>query len=369
MSSELHERVRRFIEASVTGFEPPESFDALGLEIAAFQAEHQPGYARLCRARGVIPKAASSVSELPAVPTDAFRMMRVASHPKECDTFTFRTSGTTMGTRGEHFMSTTLTYEAAALAWGRWALFPDLSSSQKLSTIILAPPPEEAKDSSLGFMMALFAKSFGRDPVWIMQGGELDIEKLIEACERASKANSPAIVMGASFAFVHALDALGNRRLPLPDGSRAMQTGGFKGKSREVEASELRSAIANSFALPEAAIVSEYGMTELSSQAYEGTLRAHLGLSTKVSGPGIFLPPPWMRIVPVDESNLCQVKEGEVGLLRFEDLANVDSALVIQTADRGRIVDGGVELLGRSPNAVPRGCSIAIDEILAADEG
>lgn len=360
---ELHSRVRRFIHASMTGAELPESFDALGVSIATFQAEHQPGYARLCAARGVDPRQAERLAELPAVPTDTFRLMRVAAHPAEDDAVIFRTSGTTVGTRGEHAMSTTVTYEEAALAWGRWALFPDVS--QKLATIILAPPPDEAHDSSLGFMMALFARHFGRDAVWILREGELDLDLLIEACDRANAANVPAIVMGASFAFVHALDALGDRTLKLPEGSRAMQTGGFKGRSREVEASELRAAISRSFGIPQGAIVSEYGMTELSSQAYEGTLRGQLGLSTKVSCAGVFLPPPWMRIVPVDAERLCPVKEGEVGLLRFEDLANVDSAVVIQTADRGRIVEGGIELLGRDPNAVPRGCSIAIDEILA----
>lgn len=351
------------------GAAPAEPFDALGLAIAAFQAETQPGYARLCAARGVNPREASSVSELPAVPTDTFRLTRIASHPPEDDVITFRTSGTTVGTRGEHFMSTTLTYEAAALAWGKWALFPDLSPDTRLVTLILAPPPDRASDSSLGFMMALFAKSFGKDTAWLMQDDSLDIGKLIELCQQASLANLPVLLMGASFAFVHALDALGAQRLPLPTGSRAMQTGGFKGRSREVEAGELRAWISDAFALPEAAIVSEYGMTELSSQAYEGSLRKLLGFETQVSRAGVFIPPPWMRIVPVDEA-LNPVGEGEVGLLRFEDLANIDSAVVIQTADRGRVVENGaVELLGRAPGAVPRGCSIAIDEILDREEG
>lgn len=345
--------------------ERTEPFDELGLAIAAHQAETQPGYARLCAARGVAIEKARTLSELPAVPADAFRMMRVASHPVEKDVVTFRTSGTTLGTRGEHVMSTTQTYEEVALAWGRWALFPDVK--ERLVTIVLAPPPEVAHDSSLGFMMALFARHFGRDAVWIVNDGELDLERLVEACERARASATPAIVMGASFAFVHALDALAGRKLPLPEGSRAMQTGGFKGKSRTVEAGELRRAIADTFGLPSENVVSEYGMTELSSQAYEGTLRARLGLETPSAQAGIFLPPPWMRIVPVDSESLLPVAEGEVGLLRFEDLANVDSAVVVQTADRGLREDGGIRLLGRAPGALPRGCSIAIDELLSPD--
>lgn len=364
-SDRLHERVKRFVEASMQGAALPESFDELGLAIAAFQAETQPGYARLCAARGVVPERAGALCELPAVPADAFRMMRVASHPPEKDVAVFRTSGTTMGTRGEHAMATTSTYEQVALAWGRWALFPDVK--ERLTTIVLAPPPEVAHDSSLGFMMALFARHFGRDAIWVVREGELEVCRVIEACERARAAGLPTIVMGASFAFVHLLDALAGRKLPLPEGSRAMQTGGFKGKSRVVEASELRAAIADTFGLPSASVVSEYGMTELSSQAYEGTLRAHLGLPTPSSEAGVFLPPPWMRIVPVDPESLRPVPDGEVGLLRFEDLANVDSAVVIQTADRGVRESGGIRLLGRAPGAIPRGCSIAIDELLSPD--
>lgn len=362
----LHDRVRRFIGESLRGPTTTDSFDELGLAIAAHQAQHQPGYARLCAARGVDPRKVPRVADLPAVPTDAFRMMRVASHSPADDAAVFRTSGTTVGTRGEHAMSTTLTYDAAATAWGKWALFPDLSS--KLPTIILAPPPTEAADSSLGHMMALFAQVFGRDPVWIMQNGELNLDLLRAACERASATQAPAIVMGASFAFVHILDALGGESLPLPEGSRAMQTGGFKGRSREVDATELRRTIADCFAIPEACIVSEYGMTELSSQAYEGTLRAHFGFEAEGARSGVFSPPPWLRIVPVHGDSLLPVSHGEIGLLRFEDLANVDSAVVIQTADRGRLVGSGVELLGRASDAIPRGCSLAIDELLDRDD-
>lgn len=364
-SDHLHQRVLRFVEACMRGEEPAESFDQLGLAIAAHQVETQPGYARLCAARGIDPERASRLGELPAVPADAFRMMRIASHPPERDVITFRTSGTTLGTRGEHVLSTTRTYEEVALAWGRWALFPDVK--EKLVTIVLAPPPEVAHDSSLGFMMALFARHFGGDAIWVVNDGELDLDRVMEACERARASSTPAIVMGASFAFVHLLDALEGRKLPLPKGSRAMQTGGFKGKSRTVEAGELRRAIADAFDLPSENVVSEYGMTELSSQAYEGTLRARLGLETPSSKPGIFLPPPWMRIVPVDPESLLPVPEGEVGLLRFEDLANVGSAVVVQTADRGVREDGGIRLLGRAPGALPRGCSIAIDELLSPD--
>ena len=145
-----------------------------------------------------------------------------------------------------------------------------------------------------------------------------------------------------------------------------MHTGGFKGRSREVAPGELRRAISEAFGLPDGAIVGEYGMTELSSQLYEGCLRKHLGFEAPSIAHGVFCPPPWLRVVAVDSATLLAVGDGEPGLLRFEDLANVDSALVVQTADRGRIVSGGcVELLGRATGAPDRGCSLAADDLLA----
>jgi hypothetical protein len=138
-----------------------------------------------------------------------------------------------------------------------------------------------------------------------------------------------------------------------------MQTGGFKGRSREVAADDLRRAVAAAFAIDLRSVVGEYGMTELSSQLWEATLAdPHVRH-------GVYVEPPWMRVVPVQPETLARVAEGEVGVARIEDLANVDSAFAILALDRVRRVEGGIELLGRIPGATPRGCSIALDEMLA----
>jgi len=92
-------------------------------------------------------------------------------------------------------------------------------------------------------------------------------------------------------------------------------------------------------------------MTELSSQFYD-------------EEPGHYTEPPWARVVPVHPETLAPVPDGEVGIARIEDLANVDSAFAILAADRVRRVAGGFELLGRTPGAPPRGCSIAVDEMM-----
>jgi acyl-CoA synthetase (AMP-forming)/AMP-acid ligase II len=215
-------------------------------------------------------------------------------------------------------------------------------------------------------MIQLFAKELAASASYLQRslGTLVDPADLTRACAAASDLGHPVLVMGASFAFLHLLDALGEARLALPAGSRVMHTGGFKGRSREVAPGELIARIATTFDVAESAVVGEYGMTELSSQLYEGTLRASRGLATPSARHGVFIAPPWTRVAAVDVDTLQPLAEGEAGILRIEDLANVDSVLVVQTADRGRCSGSTVEWLGRLAGAPPRGCSLAVEELL-----
>jgi hypothetical protein len=103
-------------------------------------------------------------------------------------------------------------------------------------------------------------------------------------------------------------------------------------------------------------------MTELSSQFWEATAVGE----DRGALPGVFVEPPWARVVPVDPESLAPVPPGEVGLARVEDLANVDSAFAVLTQDRVRRSGPGFELLGRQPGAPARGCSIVLDDMLSA---
>ena len=135
-----------------------------------------------------------------------------------------------------------------------------------------------------------------------------------------------------------------------------MQTGGFKGRSREVEPDELRRAISRRYGVPETHIVAEYGMTELSSQLYETTLRGDT--HRRLWAPG------WVRARVVDPESLAEVEEGVAGILRLDDAANLDSVCAIQTSDVAIRHGQTFLLLGRAPGSVPRGCSLAVEEAL-----
>lgn len=368
-SDALHARAQAFLRAAIVDpARTPESFDALAIAIARYQVAQIPAVARLVRARGIDLASATRAAEVPAVPCDVFRLTRVAAHPPAEDVAVFRTSGTSQGreARGEHALRTTATYELAAELWAKRLLWPDAA---KLRVIVLAAPLREQPDSSLGFMLDRFATLLGGGSFHLRHGA-LDVPGVAEAAASARAANEPALVLATSFALVHLLDARHGLDLRLPPGSRVMQTGGFKGRSREVAPDELRAAVSEAFAVPEAQVVGEYGMTELSSQLYEATLAAALGKwPANEARHGTYAAPPWVRVTAVDPVTLAPLADGEIGLARIVDLANVDSAVAIQTADRVRVLPGSmgnhsIELLGRAPGAPPRGCSIAVDDML-----
>jgi hypothetical protein len=173
----------------------------------------------------------------------------------------------------------------------------------------------------------------------------------------ALRRGEPLVVLATAFALVALLDASGGRVLRAPAETCVMVTGGYKGRSREIPKDELRRDVARTFGVPETHVVSEYGMTELTSQLYEGTLPG-----AALRGPrDVLLEPPWLRVVPVDPVSLAPVPDGEIGIARCVDLGNVDSAIAVQTEDLVRRRDGGIELLGRRPGATARGCSLAVE--------
>lgn len=371
-SEALHARARAFVDAFEKSAPSPEPLDALACEIARFQADFVPGFARLVKARGLDPATWARADEIPAVPTDAFKHARVSAFSESETPTTFRTSGTTIGARGEHPFRTLATYDRGALAFGRRSLTHGPGTFSR--AVVLGPSPKELPDSSLTHMIDLFAHeltfNFTAKTTYFISDGVIDLETLDEITARALVAGEgPFLVLGTSFAMVHFLDALGEAQFRLPPKSRVMQTGGFKGKSREVDSKKLRRDLSRAFCIAEADIIAEYGMTELSSQFYEQTSAGETGAGHALHGAahGIYAEPPWARVTPVDPDTLLPVSEGEIGIARIVDLANVDSAVVVLAADRVRRKAGGFELLGRAAGSPPRGCSITIEEMM--DDG
>jgi hypothetical protein len=261
----------------------------------------------------------------------------------------FETSGTTAGTPGRHYMQTPALYDAALLAaFDRFVL----GDGARLRYFNLVPNPQDRPHSSLGYMMARVSALRGDGKTgWYLRHDNLLIGEFMRDIGGAIAERHPVCIAATAFALVHLLDAMGSRGLvfALPRGSRIMETGGFKGRTRTVERSELYARLGEAFGLQGEAIVSEYGMCELSSQYYARNGGAYAG-------------PPWLRtrVVGPDRTTLPL---GAVGSLLHIDLANRSSCIAIQTEDLGVMTAGGLTLIGRDRDAPPRGCSLDAEDL------
>ena len=337
-------------------------------EIARALFEHQftacAPYRRFCRGRGVTPDRLESWREIPAVPAGSFKEVALRSFPAERTVHTFRTSGTATATRGELHLDTLALYEASLIPSFCRFLLPDLSEQRPEATIlVLAPSPGEARDSSLSHMFAVAVREVGASGSrFFVEHDELQCDPLRRALD-AAPPECPLLLCGTSFAFVHWLDALeaGGTRLALPTATRIMETGGFKGRSRSMPRPELYGALEERLGVDMDRIVNQYGMTELASQFYDSVLR-------EPGGPRRKLGPPWARVRLIDPESGAECAPGEPGMVVVTDLANTGSVIAIQTADLGRQIADGFEVLGREPGAEARGCSIAADELLGGTD-
>ncbi len=318
------------------------------MRAAGFDAAHPP----------------ARVEDIPAVPAAAFKDARLATFPRGETAVWFETSGTTLGRAGRHEMPTTRLYEAASLATFDRMLLAD---GARLRYLNLVPDPRACPHSSLGFMMRHVAHERGDGATgWYVRGDALDANAFVRDAERALADDAPVCVATTAFALVALLDALEERgvSLVLPRGSRIMETGGFKGRTHAVSREALYERASARLGVPAAAIVAEYGMTELTSQYYDAPAsRASVGSRVKIA-------PPWLRPIVIDGDGR-PLGRGVVGAIRHVDLANRGSAIAIDTEDVGALVDAsdaaapGLVLFGREAGAELRGCSLDAETLLA----
>ena len=308
--------------------------------------------------------------EIPPVPVTAFREVPIVCGAPEV---VLRTSGTTggRGRRGEHHVPSLEVYRAAARGNYRRHL---LGGVESVRVVSLIPDPGVVGDSSLARMAGFIADEpevtgtvWGFDP-----GSGVDAD----AVRRAADGTVPVLLLTTAFALVHLLEALASRRLPLPPGSRIMETGGFKGRVAEVARTTLYARVERVLDVVPSNVVNEYGMTELLSQAYDGVAGRCLGARAPAHPGGPHTAsshrrphrfPPWVRTRALDPATLSPLPPGRAGLLSHFDLANAGSVCHILTEDFGSTTgDGGIELAGRAPGASLRGCSLVAESFLRA---
>ncbi|WP_104524362.1 LuxE/PaaK family acyltransferase [Blastococcus atacamensis] len=343
-------------------------FDRLARELFADQYERNIPYRRFCRARGAQPGRIPGWEEIPPVPLSAFKELTLSCDPPESAAAVFMTSGSTdPSRRGRNHHPHLRLYDASLQASFRHWFLPD---RERIRLLVLNPPPAQQPHSSLAYFLGRLVDSFGAPgSAFFLDEDGLQVDRLSAALAEAERDGVAVGLLGTSFAYVHLLDALeaSGASFALPAGSRLLDTGGFKGRSREVSAETLRAAFGDRLGIPDPWCVNYYGMTEISTQYYDTSLRrVWLG---EDPGPRVKAVPPWARIRVVDPGTGRPVPAGERGLLVHVDLANRGSCLAVLAEDVGHLTADGFVLLGRAQGSEARGCSIALDELLAANGG
>ena len=319
----LAERIDAFLRSAIKG-SACEPFEQLACDIANFQRVQSPV------ATALHPERITNIDQIPAVPVGLFKDLRVGTIPEDEPHHTFLTSGTTGAGRGAHHLRNTTLYDLGSLLWAQ-----RVTGGIPKKVIALLDDPQKHPESSLSHMVRLFSTEVD----WLLTDGTRQPNGLTDAIHQTDK---PVFLAATAFALGFAL--VDEQVPPLPAESIVMVTGGFKGREIEMSDDALYAEIQTR--LQPAMLVTEYGMTELSSQLW--------GTPTTP-----YQPPPWLRVSAHDPHTGERYPSGKIGQLRFLDLCNLDSAVSIETLDQGVVhEDGTVTLHGRLSDSPARGCSL-----------
>ncbi len=297
------------------------------------------------------------------MPTAAFKELDVTSLAPMERTAVFHSSGTTEQRPSRHFhcAESLALYEASLLGWFRSCLMRE--GQGRIRLLVLTPPPADTPHSSLVHMFETLRREVGTSGSRffgaIHEAGawSLDERGVEVAVREAGNDGEAVMLLGTAFSYVNWLDSLvaDGRTLRLPPDSRVLETGGYKGRSRTLPKAELHQLVGERLGITREQIVCEYGMIELSSQAYDV---AATDETAGYSSSRQFQVPPWARVRILSPETGREVQDGEAGLVRVFDLANLWSVAAVQTEDLAIRRGTGFELVGRVAAAEARGCSL-----------
>ena len=311
------------------------AFETKALEIFRFQFRHNPLYNRFVKELSVSVSSVNTVSEIPFLPIEFFKnhIVKTGSfHPEAV----FSSSGTTGMATSKHYVKDLMIYQESMLAGFR-RFFGKPSDYVILA---LLPSYLEREGSSLVYMSEKLIK-MSKDS---RSGFYLhDYAKLSHLLSRLKEKKQKTLLIGVTYAL---LDLAEQYPIQFPE-LILMETGGMKGKRKEMVREELHAKLKTAFDVPR--VFSEYGMTELLSQAYS-------------KGEGVFSTPPWMKVLIRDVNDpLTLLPEGQSGGINVIDLANLYSCSFIATQDLGKkISPTEFEIMGRFDNSDIRGCNLLV---------
>jgi hypothetical protein len=326
--------MNRGIQDSIFRIKTQEDFWETTLGIFNYQYRNNKIYNEFVTLLGRGDGLVRTIADIPFLPVEFFRNHKIITGEKPVEMI-FESSGTTGVIPGRHYICDLKLYEASFMRTFR--LF--YGEPEDYLIIALLPSYSEREGSSLVYMADKLIKE-SRYPGSGFYKDKTDC--LLNAIKKGQEEGARILLLGVSFALLD----LAERESPDLSGVIIMETGGMKGRRKELTRSELHNILKRKLKVNN--IHSEYGMTELMSQAYS-------------SGDGIFYSPPWMKIVIRDPQDpLCLYDQpGKTGGINIIDLANLNSCSFISTGDLGKLHDdGGFEVLGRFDNSDIRGCNL-----------
>jgi len=312
----------------------PQNFDELALQIFRYQANNNAVYKQFIEYLKIDINNIKSVTDIPFLPIQFFKEYTVTSAPGPFATV-FKSSGTTGMTRSKHYVKDLALYKTSFFKGFKY-FYGDVSN---YTILALLPSYVAQGESSLVYMTQKLIEKSGQK----YSGFYLDnTDELAGILHELNTQNKQVLLLGVSYAL---LDLVEKHQFNLQN-TIVMETGGMKGRRKEMLREELHEILCKGFGVDK--IHSEYGMTELLSQSYS-------------KGKGIFKSPPWQKILIRDtEDPFTYLPEGKTGGINVIDLANLYACSFIATQDLGKIQQNSFEILGRFDNSDVRGCNLLI---------
>jgi len=311
------------------------NFSQTALDVFKHQFENNMAYNKFV---GLLIKDGNdfiSINDIPFLPVDFFKTYKIISGENNIDK-TFLSSGTSLQQRSQHHVVDLKLYEESFIK-GFEYFYGNIS---EYCILALLPSYLENNHSSLIYMVDKLIEMSMHNGSQYLLGKEHEISNILQNHQNS---NIKTIVIGVTYALLDLAEKFPSNYSNII----FMETGGMKGKRKEITREELHSTLKESFNVK--SIHSEYGMSEMLSQAYS-------------KGNGVFYCPPWMKVLtrPLNEP-FGRCKFGETGIVQVIDLANYNSCSFIETADLGKVYeDGSFEILGRVDYAEIRGCNLLV---------
>jgi len=323
------------MQNKIFNIQTPEYFKQVAFSVFRHQFENNKVYRSFCDLLYIHPSDIHTLEDIPFLPIEFFKSKKIISSLEEVQEV-FTSSGTTGSVTSKHHVTDIEFYKESYLKG--FAHF--YGNIEDYAVLALLPNYLERKGSSLVYMVAdLIQRSKNKKSGFYLNNIEELARKLIKIDQKGQK----TLLIGVSFAL---MDLIEKCQFELKN-TIIMETGGMKGRRKELVRNELHALLQHGFGVKN--IHSEYGMTELLSQGYS-------------NGNGVFETPPWMKVITRDPEDALSIqKNGKTGGINIIDLANYNSCAFIATQDLGKVHQNGTfEIIGRFDNSDIRGCNLLV---------